>query len=126
MTILERAKADIERITGNQNEWGQPIVFIAPTGETVSVIGLVTKHHLGVDAELQKWVNTKNAHISVSEKYLTDLSYPLRNANGDVDLKDHKVQVSDSTGATYTSRIDQWFPDETIGLITCILGDWSS
>lgn len=125
MGLLERAKADIERITSNLNEFARAAVFYAPTGETASVNILHTKHHLGVDAELQKWVNTKNAHISVAEKFLTDAGYPVRNSGGDVSLLRHKVKVADSTGTEVTYMIEQWFPNETVGLITCILGTYA-
>lgn len=98
------------------------MVLIAPGGEWIKVSGLHTKHHLGLDAELQKWVNTKNAHISVSEKFLVDGGYPVRNSEGDVDFQYHKVLVKDSTDNIVLYNIDQWFPNETVGLITCILG----
>ncbi len=124
MSLLERAKADIERITSNLNEFARVATFYSPTGETATVNILHTKHHLGVDAELQKWVNTKNAHISVSEKFLVDAGYPVRNGNRDVFLQKHKVKVADSTGQEVTYVIEQWFPNETIGLITCILGTY--
>lgn len=124
MSLLERAKADIEKITSNLNEFARAATFYAPSGETATVNILHTKHHLGVDAELQKWVNTKNAHISVSEKFLTDAGYPVRNADHQVFLQKHKVKVADSTGEEVTYVIEQWFPNETIGLITCILGTY--
>ena len=68
-------------------------------------------------------VNTKNAHISFSEKQLTDASYPTRNADGDVALYGHKATWIDSTGSSITYTIREFFPDETIGVILCILGD---
>lgn len=121
MSILEKAKRDIERITSNTNEFARRALFIAVDGTQVEVGAIHTKHHFGVDAELQKWVNTKNAHISVSEKFLTDSGYPVRK-NGEVFLQKHRVLVKDSTGTRVMYNIDQWFPNETIGLITCILG----
>ena len=124
MSLLESAKRDIERITSNVGEFARAATFKAPTGEEVTVNVLHTKHHLGVDAELKKWANTKNAHISVSEKFLVDAGYPVRNAEGKVYLEQHKVTVKDSTGTDCTYVIEQWFPNETIGLITCILGDY--
>lgn len=121
MSLLERAKRDIERITSNLDGFARTATFFAPTGEEATVNILHTKHHLGFDAEKQKWANTKNAHLSVSEKFLTDAGYPVR-TNGLVNLLHHKVKVNDSTGTECIYNIDQWFPDETIGLIMCILG----
>lgn len=120
MSLLDQAKADIQQITSNIDEFAREIIFVAPTSETVTINGLHTKHHLGVDNE-GNMVNSKNAHLSFSEKLLTDEGYPVR-INGEVNLKGHKVTVVDSTGNPCTYVIRQWFPNESIGLITCILG----
>jgi len=125
MSLIQRAKADIERITSNQNEFGVEMVLTAPTSETITVTGLHTKINLGVDTDGQM-VNSKKAHISVSEKFLTDAGYPVRDGNGEVNLRSHKVSVNDSTGSAKEYVITEWFPNETVGLITCLLGDYES
>lgn len=125
MGLLEKAKQDIERITSNLDGFAAVITLTAPDDSTVTVNGLHSKHHLGIDPEGNR-VNTKNAHISISEKFLTDASYPVRNASGQVHLKKHRVSVKDSTGEVCEYVITEFFPNETIGLITCILGDYSS
>lgn len=123
MGLREQAKKDIEFITSNLNDFGIEMTFTAPTDETAIITGLHTKHHLGVNTD-GEIVNSKKAHVSFSEKFLTDLNYPLRNANGEVDLKSHKVAVKDSTDIVKNYVISQWFPDETVGLIACILVDF--
>lgn len=124
MSLKEIARRDIATITQNVNEWAQTMVLHAPTGQSLSVTGLHTKHHLGIDAEKQKWANTPNAHISFTEQQLADAGYPYKNAGGEVSLNNHRVEVSDSEGISVQYRIEQWFPNKTIGLITCILGGW--
>lgn len=121
--LIDQAKADIKQITGNSDEFGIELLFEAPTSETATVIGLHTKHHLGVDTDGNR-VNSKNAHISISEELLTELNYPVRDSSGEVNLKNHKVTAKDSTGNPATYVIREWYPNETIGLITCILGDF--
>lgn len=122
MSLLDVIKSDIQKITTNTNEFAVEMDFITPQGvEYLALCGLHTKHHLGLDAELQKWVNSKNAHISVPESEFIRVSYPLR-VNREVTLLYHKVRVKDSTGNVRLYNVDQWFPNETIGLITCILG----
>lgn len=125
MSLLDQIIEDVRTITGNPDEFGREISFEAPTGETAVIIGLHTKHHMGVDTDGIR-VNSKNAHISFSEKLLTDKNYPVRNASGEVSLERHLVTVKDSTGNAPTYVIREWYPDETLGLIVCILGDFSS
>ncbi len=121
MGLIDQAKSDIKDITSNPDEFGVSIAFTAPTGETATINGLHSKHHMGMDTDGNR-VNSKNAHISISEELLTAQNYPVRKT-GEVNLKDHKVSVKDSTGISKNYVIREWFQDETVGLITCILGD---
>ncbi len=121
MNAYERAKRDIERITGNANEWGAEILMTAPDGiTTVKLNGIHAKIYFGVNTE-GAMVNSQKAHISISEKFLTDANYPIRNAKNEVDLRDHRFTIKDSTGIAKNYVVNQFFPDETIGLISCIL-----
>jgi hypothetical protein len=124
MGLMDQAKADIKQITSNAEEFGKEITLTAPDDSVATVIGLHTKHHLGVDTDGNR-INTKNAHISVSESLLTDQSYPVRGSDGEVSLKNHKVSVSDSTGTFCTYRIKETYPNESTGLIVCILSDYA-
>lgn len=125
MGLIAQAKADIEAITSNADEFGIIMVIMAPLPltDTVTLVGLHTKHYLAMDTE-GNWVNVKNAHISFSEKFLTDANYPVRNSKGEVALINHKIDVKDSTGIVKHYIILQSMPDETVGLIVCILGDF--
>lgn len=125
MGLREQAKADIERITANTDEFGILMDWTAPTLETCTVTGLHTRHHLGIDTDGNA-VNSRKAHVSVSEKYFTDAGYPIRNAEGDVNLDGHTVVVNDSNGTPRTYQIQEWFPNEDIGLITCILTEYAA
>ncbi|KKN54307.1 hypothetical protein LCGC14_0593620 [marine sediment metagenome] len=120
MGLIDRAKSDIKAITSNPDEFGVSMTFTAPSGETATLNGLHSKHHMSMDTD-GNMISSKNAHISVSEELLTAQNYPVRKA-GEVNLKNHRVSVKDSTGISKDYVIREWYPDETIGLITCILG----
>jgi len=125
MGIIDTIKSDIQDITTNLDGFGVAINITTPDNVTsVDVVGVHTKHHLGIDTEGNQ-VNSKNAHIGISEQVLIDAGYPVRNAGGEVSLKDHKIIVKDSTTFDKNYVVDQWFPDETIGLIVCILSDYA-
>lgn len=123
MGLFEQAKKDIEQITSNQNEWGVPITFVNKDCESVVITGVHAKHHLGIDTDGNA-VNAKKATISFSEKYLIDANYTIRNSANEVDLNGHRIFVKDSTGTTCQYQVQNVFPDETIGLITCTLEDY--
>lgn len=123
MSLIAQAKKDSEKITSNSNGWAVQMTFTAPDSTTATINGIHSKHHLGVDTD-GNMVNSKKAHVSFSEKFLTDLGYPVRNAAGEVALTGHKVSVKDSTGIVKNYIMFSFFPDETIGLIVCILNDY--
>lgn len=125
MGLLDQAKSDWLRYTSDKDTgFGVDIDFVAlPGAETASIVGLATKHHISIDTDGNP-VNTKNAHISISEQLLIDNLYPIRNGNDEVSLLGHKVIYKDSTGVAKEYVITEHFPDETIGIITCILGDF--
>lgn len=101
------------------------MTFKAPGVDPVTINGRFTKITLpNEEPEGTKAVNLQ-AHVSFSEKFLTDMNYPLRNADGKVHMEGHLVTATDSTGTAETYVIRTWEPDETLGLIICMLGEFT-
>lgn len=125
MSILDLARKDWQSITSDLAGFGVSLDLEAPNAETVTVVGLATKHHIGIDTD-GNLVNTKNAHCSFSEALLLENnpSYPLRGTDGEVALQGHKLTYADSTGGNKVYVIREWFPDETVGMVVCILEDF--
>lgn len=123
MSLVSRAKEDIQKITSNLNEWGVDLVLL-PIGSNTQypAKGVHTKHHLGLTSEGIP-ANVKTASVAISEANFP-VDYPIRDANGEVKLKGHRCYVNDSTGIQKKYIIREWFPDEMIGLIVLILGDF--
>lgn len=123
MSFTDLAKADWKRFTGDVNGWGTAIKFTIPGGGTsVDVVGLAVKHHINVDTEGIA-INGKNAHISISEELLTAESYVTR-VNEEVSLEGHTVEWIDSSGVLKKYVIRETYPDEKVGMLICILGDF--
>jgi len=126
MGLIAQSRIDIKNIVENANDFGVPMTLLAPDyGETAVINGLHSKTHLQIDTDGNP-VNAKNAHISFHENATGIGDYPIRNAAGEVDLKDHKVTVADSTGLNITYKIEDTYPNETTGLIVCLLGDFQA
>jgi len=69
-------------------------------------------------------VNSKNARATIDEDVLVANGYPVRNANKEIALKSHLVSFKDSSGEVKNYFVRESFPDETIGMICLILGDY--
>lgn len=126
MNILELARRDARQILGNKtNGFAVTITFMAPDGFTVTGEGTHSKIHQGIDPQTGVQVNVKKAHVTVNEAaFFTEKGYPVRNEAGEVYLRFHKVQVADSTGIIFTYSVDEWFPDQSLGIIVVILKDF--
>ena len=121
MGIFERARTDSKRYS---QEVSLTFYKIANTEYTVK--GLATRHHLGVDPDTGLTVNSRNVHCTVSESLLTTQGYSTRNSNGDVNLVNSFVKYADATGVVRTYKINEVLPDDSLGLIVCILGTWQA
>lgn len=118
MGLMEQANKDARRFLSG--EWSEVFTFTTPDKTTfVSIRGLASSHHLSIDPNSGLPVNARNTHVSIKEKDLTDAGYAVRNSAGEISLIRHLV-----TYKSKTYKIDETYPDETLGVIICILGSY--
>lgn len=117
---LERARADAIRYI--EGDFGKEVTLYTPDKlTTYTVTGLASKHHLGIDPNTGIPVNSENIHISFSEKTLNDLEITTRDSNNKVTLLGWFVKITETNYMNGDYKIVQNWPDETLGLIICIL-----
>jgi hypothetical protein len=121
---LDAARKDFDRLTNNGG-FGVSLTLTPLSGSAKTIKGFMAKHHTTVDTD-GFVVNSKNARVTIVEKNLTDVGYVVRNAKNEVDLRQHKVDFIDSTGILKHFIVKENWPDETLGVITCQLGDYGS
>lgn len=118
-----------------RNDWArflrsggfQTEVTIKTPNEATSAIisAMAIKHHLSIDTDGRD-VSARNAHVTLVEQDLLDEGYPVRDAKGEVNLMNHLIEYADSTGSVKQYAIKRQYPDETVGIISLILGDYGS
>ena len=124
MGMIETAQAAVKRIRMDPNGFTKSMQFTAADGITMATIrGMSAVIHLGVDNQ-GEFVNTRKAHISFSESSLSDTGFPVRDQNGTLIIKGNRVDVIDSTGEIEQYVIREIYPDEAVGLLVCMLGDF--
>jgi|SRR6478609_369118 len=124
MGMIETAQAAVKRIRTDPNGFTKTIQFTAADGITTAIIrGMSSVIHLGVDNQ-GEFVNTRKIHISFAESSLSDVGYPVRDSNGKLIIKDNRVAVIDSMGIVEQYVIREIYPDEALGLLVCMLGDF--
>lgn len=120
--LLTKARLDARKIM--MGEFSEDILLSTPDGSlAITSKGLASKHHVNFDTDGLP-VNSKNAHICLDENDLASKGYVVRDSQSEVNLINHRVDVKDSTGLIKKYVIKETFPDETLGMITCILGDF--
>ena len=122
--LLAKARSLAKKIM--KGGFSETITLIHPvSGLTIETDGLASKHHINFDSDGLP-INSKNVHVSLDEADLVSQNYNPRNSNNEVALINHLVNVKDSTGNLRNYVVIENFPDETLGLITCILGDYGT
>lgn len=122
--LLKAARDDAKKfiIKGGFEE---DIVLTHPSGfPALNIKGLHSKHWISFETDGSQ-VNSKNAHILISENILIKQGYQTRNLKtGNVNLVNHRITVKDATLIEKEYVINECYPSETFGLIVCILGDY--
>ena len=91
--------------------------------KSIETTGLASKHWINYDDNGAP-INTKNAHICVSESDLNDKEMYVRNTNEEVQMYGYRVSVRDNSNALKEYKVIEQHPNETLGLIVLILGDY--
>ncbi len=93
--------------------------------KTINITGWAAKIAWSFDSDGNQ-VNTSNAHITIDEDVLTNLGYPVRNSNKEVSMLQHKIDFKDSSGELRHYIVRENLPDENLGLIYLVLGNFKS
>jgi hypothetical protein len=120
--VLTLARNDARRII-SQMGFETEITLVKDSLE-VSVNGMGLVHHLTFDTDGLP-VNSKSAHITVTEGDLNEVEFTCRNANGEVYMRDVLVSFADSTGTVKTYIVEENYADETLGIIFLNLGKYA-
>lgn len=125
--LIAQAQQLIQQITTDKtNGWGTDVTFTTPDGgieKTVTAIAV--KHSLAFDGNGIA-MTMPTSRVTVSEDALLAVDYPVRDSNDNVALLNHRVTWTDVENVTRTYIINKIFPDSTIGLIVCQLGNYQS
>lgn len=122
MSLLDQSRIDARAIS--TGPFSQAVNLIAQTGENVTINALGNKIGRKVDSGTGVIVNSKNASVVVHEDELTSVGFPVRNNDGEVSMIGVLVNTKDSSGRLCNYIVQENIPDETIGLITLLLGDY--
>lgn len=123
-SIFQLAKRDAKKFV-TSGGFEETITLVTPTKDkTLTLTGFATKHHINFDSDGNQ-INSKNVHICISESDLVANSYPVRNAKNEIFLLKHLVSFPDSSGVIKNYVVRENYPDETLGLIVLILGDYT-
>ena len=101
------------------------LALTPPGGYPITVKGIAMKHHNSISTDGLP-INSENSHISIIESSLVEEGFITRDAAGKVNLRNYIVEYCDATGIERKSIIKETMPDETLGLIVCILGNYGS
>lgn len=74
------------------------------------------------DLRQNKAVNSRSNSFDIPEAQLIAATYPYKNANGKIDLRKHKITVTDTEGMQGVFVVNEDHYNATLGLVVMILG----
>jgi hypothetical protein len=88
--------------------------------ETATFKGIGTNNAITFESDGQDVIG-HIVHIGFHEEALLDINpaYPIRNADGKVQMDKHRVSFIDHRGVLRNYIVKNWYPDETVGMIMC-------
>lgn len=128
MSILENARLNMQKFMGDTNGFAVPITLKTPDEATVVLVnGVHTKTHMAFNPLTGEEMDSKMASVAIAEQQLIDQGFPvIRNVVGDVNLNGTLVDVVDSSGVEKSYVVTRVYPDEMLGLLVFILGDYKT
>ncbi len=87
----------------------------------VNIKGFHANRNIVFDPDEGNTVSAQQAHITIDEVDLDDSNYPYRNANGDLNILNHRVTVNDSSGSPVNYSVMTQHHDRSLGLIMVLL-----
>lgn len=92
----------------------------SPGTQTATIRGIATNNAITFETDGQDVVG-HSIHISFSEAELlaNNNNYPVRDSNGYVSLRAHRISFIDANGTTQNYEVVNYYPDNTVGIIAC-------
>lgn len=123
--IIAIARRDAQRFISNGG-FEVEIEISTPKSEKQAIIkGWGTLHHLSYDTD-GSLIESKNAHVNITETELLKYDLPYRDEVGQISLRNWRVSYKDAGGILGRYVIIQNHPSQTLGCIVCILGDFEN
>lgn len=122
MGAREIANADLKKILEDRDTgFGWDIIVTDPDGNTQALVGRSGDVAQMIDPDTGQAVSGRIASVSLAMASIT-LGLPV--AITDSASKPWLMQFDDIEGVAHTFKVIQSNPDRTLGLVTCLLGEY--
>lgn len=124
MSLTERAKKDMQKITSATNGWGVSCTLTDLVSETATVMAIHTRHNTAYTPE-GELVNIPISSVAISDVKVLEANanYSYLNTSGEITYMGHSLSVADASGTVKNYVISENYPDEKLGMTILILQD---
>lgn len=119
MSLRRQAADDLRLIVEDVAAFGWSIVVTNPAGEAFDVVGLSGDVGLTIDPETGVAVIGRRAHVALTFASLASVGTPIGMAS--TVGKPWRVTFPDIGGTSREFKVVETAPDQTLGLLVCLL-----
>ena len=124
MALRDIANADLREIVNDDDTGGVDCVITDPNGATASFKVFYNDIHQSIDPGTGDIVTGRQSTIAVLINELIDEGFDGIEGVVDSDSKPWLVTISDANGVSYTHKVAESYPDNSIGIMVLMLEIW--
>ena len=121
MSLLERARKDVARITQNTSEFASTVRLTSPAGVSRDVAAITNEVWQGLDPNSGNTINGAVASIAISLDALTKAGLGIPHNDHNPKAKPWLVQLTLADGVAREYKLKESRRDMTLGLIWFVL-----
>ena len=126
MGLRDIATADAIEIIQDTVTGGDEIIITSPAGVSEDFLALTNDIHFSIDPETGETVTGRQCSVTVLSSDLVTAGFSEIKGIHDTNSRPWVVQMTDINGVTATFKVVESHPDNTMGLMVLILGEYST
>jgi hypothetical protein len=126
MGLRDIAASDVIEIINDTETGGDEITITSPAGVSETFNALTNDIHFAIDPETGETVTGRQCSATVLSSDLVTAGFTDIKGIPDTNSRPWVVQMTDINGVTASFKVVESHPDNTIGLMILILGEYSS
>lgn len=126
MSLVTQSEADLAESLEDTNDFGWPVTLTDPAGLSKPLNGSSTDISQSIDPDTGHVISGRSASVALRISSIYGAGFAsLPKGIADTSGKPWRVTFDDVNGSTYNFKVQQSNPDLKIGIVVCLLEEYT-